>query len=90
MTGLFILALVGIAAGTIGEITKAIVRRGAGARDIADLRALVEQHAAALEEAQDTIAGQAAQLVELQERVDFAERVLAQVRNRKELGPGGG
>jgi len=87
MTGIFIIALVGIVAGTIGEIVKAITRRGGAARDIADLKALVEQYAVALQEAQDTLAGQATQLAELQERVDFSERVLAQVRNRKALGP---
>jgi hypothetical protein len=90
LTGLFIIVLAGIAAGTVGEIAKAIGRRGGAARDIADLRALVEQNALALDEAQETLAGQATQLADLQERVDFAERILAQVRERKALGAGEG
>jgi len=46
----------------------------------------MERQAAALEEAQATLANQGAQLNELQERVDFAERILAQVRERQALG----
>ena len=47
-----------------------------------------EQHAAALEDAQSTLASQAGQIAELQERVDFAERLLAQARDRAALGAG--
>ena len=90
LTGIFILSLAGITAGTIGEIVKAISRRGAGAQDILDLKAQVAQYASTLEEASDSIASQAAQLAELQERVDFAERALAQVRSPKVIGPGAG
>jgi hypothetical protein len=85
MTGLFIIILAGIGAGTIGEIAKAIARRGGGAK-VAELKLQVERNAAAVEEAQNALADQAAQLVELQERVDFAERLLAQARERTPLG----
>lgn len=47
----------------------------------------LERQAAALEDAQAALADQSAQLAELQERVDFAERMLAQTRDRSSLGP---
>lgn len=40
---------------------------------------------AALEDAESTLALQSSQIAELQERMDFAERVLAQARERKAL-----
>lgn len=46
----------------------------------------LEQQAAVLEDAQATLADQSAQLAELQERLDFAERILAQSRDRPSLG----
>ncbi len=85
ITAVFIVALAGIGAGTLTEIAKAIARRG-GARDVADLSVLVKQQAAELEEARAMLASQGSQLAELQERMDFAERLLAQVRERKALG----
>ena len=88
MGGLFIIILAGIVAGTVTEIVKAIARRGPGAAELADLKLQLEQYAAALEEAQTTLSDQAAQMAELQERVDFAERLLAQARDRTALGPG--
>lgn len=50
--------------------------------EIAELREHLDQQAAALEDAQNSFASQATQLAELQERVDFAERVLVQNRDR--------
>ena len=44
----------------------------------------LEAHGVAIEDAQSTLADQAAQIAELQERVDFAERLLAQARDRIE------
>jgi len=41
-----------------------------------------------LDDAHAGLADQAAQLAELQERVDFAERLLAQGRDRSALGAG--
>jgi hypothetical protein len=48
----------------------------------------LEQHAAALENAQNSVANQSTQLAELHERLDFAERLLAQGRDRTGLKPG--
>jgi len=59
---------------------------GAGGGDIAGLKQQLEQHTTALEDTQAALASQSTQLMELQERVDFAERVLAQARDR--LGTG--
>jgi hypothetical protein len=41
-----------------------------------------------LENAHDSLANQATQLAELHERLDFAERLLAQGRDRTALKPG--
>jgi len=90
LTGIFVIVLAGIGAGTISEIAKAFGRRGAAAEEIADLKTRMDTSTAALEDTQDALASQATQIAELQERVDFAERVLAQVRNRQALGPGDG
>ena len=68
-------------------IAAAIARRGSQG-DLGQLREQVEQHAAALEYAESTLAQQASQLAELQERLDFAERFLTQGRDRPALGQG--
>ncbi len=57
-----------------------------GEGDIVRLQRQLDEQAGALEEAQDMLATQATQLAELQERVDFAERILAQTRERLKLG----
>lgn len=88
MTGLFFVILAGMALSAIAEIGKAIARRGATASELAELKRRLEDHAAALEDAQTTLANQAGQLAELQERLDFAERLLTQVRDRPALGAG--
>jgi hypothetical protein len=84
----FLLALA-IAATTlvlcVGAISAAIRGRGASRSEIAELRKRSEEERAALEAA---LANQSAQLAELQERVDFAERLLAQARDRTALGHG--
>lgn len=69
-------------------IASAITGRGASRSELAQMRERLEQHAAVLDDAQTTLAGQATQLAELQERLDFAERLLAQARDRSALGPG--
>ena len=56
--------------------------------EVNQLRDQLDQHEAALEDVQQRFADQAAQLAELQERVDFAERMLAQSRDRAGLPPG--
>lgn len=80
MMGLFIIILAGMAVGAISEVAKAVAGRGASNKEIAELKLQLEQYAAALQEAQNTLSDQATELAELQERVDFAERLLAQAR----------
>jgi exonuclease VII small subunit len=69
-------------------IAGAIAGRGASRSELAQIRERLEQHTAALEEAQASLADQSTELAELQERLDFAERLLAQARDRSALGPG--
>jgi chromosome segregation ATPase len=87
----FILALT-ILGSTIVLVAKniggAIAGRGGSRSQLAQLSQRLEQHSAALDDAQASLASQATQLAELQERVDFAERLLAQARDRAALGPG--
>ena len=87
----FLLALV-IAATTAVLVARAIAGaisgRGASRSEMAQLREQLEQHAAALGDAETSLAGQSSQLAELQERLDFAERLLVQGRDRSALGPG--
>jgi len=87
----FLLALT-IAATTAILVARAIAAaiggRGASRSELAQLREQFEQHAAALEDAETSLASQSTQLAELQERLDFAERLLAQGRDRTALEPG--
>lgn len=73
----FLLALA-MAAATVVSVARAIATALAGRRgpssDVAQIREQLAQHAAALED--------------VQERLDFAERLLAQGRDRTPLGPG--
>lgn len=88
MSGLFIIILAGMALGAISEVAKAIARRGASASELNRLKHQLDQYTAALEDAQTTLSSHAAQLAELQERLDFAERLLAQGRDHSALGAG--
>jgi exonuclease VII small subunit len=85
----FILALT-IVATTLVLVAKAIAGaiagRGASRSELAQITQRLEQDAAALEDAQASLAHQSTQLAELQERLDFAERLLAQARDRSALG----
>lgn len=54
--------------------------------ELGRMRQQLEQQARALEDAKTTLANQSIELAELQERVDFAERLLIQVRDRAPLG----
>ena len=58
------------------------LRLRAGSPGSGSLQDQVEQQAAALLEAESNLASQASQLAELQDRVDFAERLLIQTRDR--------
>jgi hypothetical protein len=91
LTGIFILVLVGIVGDTIVKVAKS--RGGAAATkalrsELDELNQQLQDQSAALADAQATIAAQAESLQELHERVDFAERVLAQSRDRGALGKG--
>lgn len=87
----FILALT-IAATTLVLVAKAIAGaiagRGASRSELVQIKQRLEQDAAALEDAQTTLANQSTQVAELQERLDFAERLLAQARDRSGLRAG--
>ena len=81
---------------TIAAITLVMTARaiasafsGRGARgEIGQLREELEEQAAALEDTKQIVNSQAAELAEIQERLDFTERVLAQNRDRAALKPG--
>jgi hypothetical protein len=62
------------------------LRQGPGGGELASIKQQLEEQAAALDDAQDALANQATHLAELQERVAFAERLLAQARDRPALG----
>jgi hypothetical protein len=68
----------GFAAQRLGEIDRKAAPHS--------IQAQLEAQAAALEEAEAMLALQAKQLTELEERVDFAERVLAQARDKEKPG----
>lgn len=88
LPAIVVIMLAGIGYAAVEKIAKAIGRRGASASELAELKEHLEQTADALQETQTALASQARQLAELQERVDFAERSLTQVRNRPVLGAG--
>jgi hypothetical protein len=86
---LFALAMVATTAVLVARaIAGAISGRGASRSELAQLREQLEQHAAALEDAQNSVDSQSTQIAEIQERLDFAERLLAQGRDRAALKPG--
>ncbi len=62
------------------------LRGGPGGSELARMKQQIEQQAATLDDTQITLANQSTELAELQERVDFAERLLVQVRDRAALG----
>jgi uncharacterized protein YycO len=68
-----------------GAIAGAIRGRGSSRSEVSQLSDQLKDHAAALEDVQNSLAVQSSQMAELQERVDFAERLLAQGRDRTVL-----
>jgi chromosome segregation ATPase len=91
MTEPVFLVALGIAGTTLvlvaGAIAGAIRGRGSSASGVTQLSEELKDHAAALEDLQTTLASQSHQLTELNERLDFAERLLAQSRDRAALKP---
>jgi len=76
---------------TLVLVARAIAGAISGRRahsELGQVREQLAQHEAALEDAQASLDQQSAQLAELQERLDFTERLLAQGRDRPALGPG--
>ena len=69
-------------------IAGAIAGHGSSRSELAQIKEQLQQQAAVLEDAQAGLAEQSAQLAELQERLDFTERLLTQARDRSALGPG--
>lgn len=87
----FLLALAIVATTAVmvaRTIAGAIAGRRSSPSDLARVTAQLEEHTAALEDTQNSLANQSAQIAELQERLDFTERVLAQSRDRSALKPG--
>jgi hypothetical protein len=74
-------ALVAISFSPVG---KAIARRIGGRDEAAESAALAE-----VEELREEFGAVKAELGEVQERLDFAERLLAQARGKGQLGAGG-
>jgi hypothetical protein len=70
-----------------GAIAGALRGRGSSRSELARLSDRLEQQGVALEDLQNSLAGQSTQLAELQERLDFAERLLTQSRDRTALKP---
>jgi uncharacterized membrane-anchored protein YhcB (DUF1043 family) len=68
-----------------GAIAGAIRGRGSSRSAVTQLSDQLKDHAAALEDLQNNLASQSNQLAELNERLDFAERLLAQGRDRTVL-----
>ncbi len=68
-----------------GAIAGAIRGRGSSRSAVNQLSDQLRDHAAALEDVQNSLASQSNQLAELNERLDFAERLLAQGRDRTAL-----
>ena len=88
---IFLLALAMVATTAVlvaRTIAGALGGRGASRSELAELRDQLERQAAALEDAQTSLTSQSTQVAELHERLDFAERLLAQGRDRAALGPG--
>ena len=84
----FLTALV-IAGATLvlvaGAIAGALRGRGSSRSELSRPSDQVKDHATALEDVQNSLASQSSQLAELHERLDFAERLLAQGRDRTAL-----
>lgn len=68
-----------------GAIAGAIRGRGSSRSEVGKLNDQLKDHAAVLEDVQNSLANQSTQLAELHERLDFAERLLAQGRDRSAL-----
>lgn len=88
-SGLFVIIIAGIVADTIVKLVKA--RTGVSPKlrtELDELRQQIQEHAAGLADAHAALANQDAQIQELHERLDFAERIITQGRDKPGLGAG--
>ena len=81
---IFLFAVGGVIAISFSPIGKAVARRLGGKEEAAESAALAEVDAL-----REELVAVRADLGEVQERLDFAERLLAQARERGLLGTGG-
>lgn len=82
------LLIAGATAVMIVKTIAAAFTSGKTTTDATQLRDELYDAQRSLEEARNRLDQQGAQLAELQERMDFAERMLAQARDRAALKPG--
>jgi uncharacterized membrane-anchored protein YhcB (DUF1043 family) len=90
LTTLMIIGVATVAGETVIRVARA--KAGGATRLQAHLDQLQQQfddQSSALTEAQSHLAGQEVQFRELQDRLDFAERLLTQAQDRSALSPGG-
>ncbi len=86
---LFISTIAALATITIARSVRGASRgRTASRLQVAPLTEQLDQHEAALENVEASMERQLSQLSELQERLDFAERLLFQYRDHGTLEPG--
>lgn len=89
LTTLMIIGVATVAGETVIRVARA--RAGGAAPLQAHLDQLEQRfddQASTLAEVQSDLAGQEAQFRELQDRLDFTERLLTQAQDRSALGPG--
>ena len=82
----FIFGLIFI--GIVGDTVVKVAKGRGGSKAVAQLEADVDELRGQLADAESAMAGHAQQLAEIQERLDFAERLLAQQRQKPQLGSG--
>lgn len=91
LTTLMIIGVVTVAGETVIRVARA---RAGGATQLQahldQLQQRFDDQASTLAEVQSHLAGQEAQFREIQDRLDFAERVLTRAEDRAALGPGAG
>jgi uncharacterized membrane-anchored protein YhcB (DUF1043 family) len=79
------LAMVGTTLVLVARAIAGAVRGRGSSKELSQLGDQLKDHTAALEDLQNSLASHSSQMAELHERVDFAERLLAQSRDRAAL-----
>lgn len=89
LTGVFILILASIVGDTIVKLNRARARRDeALGGELEELVGQLRTHTEELADARRRLEGQERHIDELYERLEFAERLLTQVREQQRLPPG--